>query len=184
MSLYIDAYRQPEPDILLREHLSLFTDDLKDLPLLDLACGDGHNGLFLASMGFPLVLADWSEEALKLSGDTARHLGVTVELRQIDLEKEDIYPFENDFFSAVLVFRYLHRPLIPFIRKALRSGGLLIYETFTAEQAQFGKPKNPEHLLKPGELFSWFQDWEIIYSFEGMKENPRKAVAQLICRKP
>lgn len=59
-----------------------------------------------------------------------------------------------------------------------------MYETCTTEQAQFGKPKNPEHLLKPGELYSWFQDWEIIYSFEGRQENPKKAVAQLICRKP
>lgn len=177
------ASRPPEPDILLREHLSLFSDKMKDLPLLDLACGDGHNGLFLASKGFSMILADRSEEALKQAGESAASLGVAVTLRHVDLEKENSNPFENDTFSAVLVFRYLHRPLIPCIRKSLRKGGLLVYETFTAEQAQFGKPKNPEHLLNPGELFSWFQDWEIIHSFEGIKENPRKAVAQIVCRK-
>ncbi|MBI5074797.1 MAG: class I SAM-dependent methyltransferase [Nitrospirae bacterium] len=184
MPLVTDAYRPPEPDPLLRDHLSLFTDDLKDLPLLDLACGDGHNGLFLASRGFSIILADRSEEALKQAGDRAASLGVNVTLIQIDLEQRISDPFENDTFSAVLVFRYLHRPLIPCIRKVLRKGGLLIYETFTTEQARFGKPKNPEHLLKPGELLSWFQDWEIIHSFEGIKENPKKAVAQLVCRKP
>lgn len=184
MSLRIPAFTLPEPDPLLRDHLSLFIDDLKDFPLLDLACGDGHNGLSLALKGFSVILADRSEEALKQAGDTAASLGVTVKLRHSDLEQKNRNPFQNDIFSAVLVFRYLHRPLIPSIRKSLRKGGLLLYETFTAEQAQFGRPKNPEHLLKPGELLSWFQDWEIIHSFEGIKENPRKAVAQLICRKP
>lgn len=180
----LSAFRPPEPDTLLRDHLSLFTDDLKDLPLLDLACGDGHNGIFLASKGYHVILADRSEEALKQAEKSAASLGVSVKLRQIDVEQENSDPFNNDVFSAVLVFRYLHRPLIPCIRKSLRSNGLLMYETFTTEQAQFGKPKNPEHLLKRGELLSWFQDWEIIHSFEGLKENPRKAVAQLICRKP
>lgn len=184
MALRIPAFMPPEPDTLLRDHLSLFTDKLKDLPVLDLACGDGHNGLFLASRGFSVILADRSEEALNQSGESAAFHGITVKLRQIDLEKENSNPFENDVFSAVLVFRYLHRPLIPFIRKSLRKGGLLVYETFTTEQAKFGRPKNQEHLLKPGELYSWFQDWEIIHSFEGIKENPRKAVAQLVCRKP
>ena len=184
MAFPISAFSLPEPDSLLRDNLSLFIDDLKDLPLLDLACGDGHNGLFLASKGFSMILADRSEEALKQAGDTAASLGVAVSLRHVDLEKENSNTFENEIFSAVLVFRYLHRPLIPSIRNVLRKGGLLLYETFTTEQAQFGKPINPDHLLKPGELFSWFQDWEVIHSFEGIKENPRKAVAQLICRKP
>jgi SAM-dependent methyltransferase len=178
------AFTPPEPDTLLRNNLSLFTDDLKDLPILDLACGDGHNGLFLAAKGFSVVLEDRSAESLKQAGDTATALGLTVTLRQIDLEQPDSDPFQNEFFSTVLVFRYLHRPLIPAIKRAIRKGGLLVYETFTSEQAQFGKPKNPDHLLKPGELRSWFQDWEIIHSFEGITENPTKAIAQLICRKP
>lgn len=180
----IPACIPPEADSLLRDHISLFTDDLKDLPILDLACGDGHNGLFLASRGFSVILADRSEEALKQAGDTAAALGLTVTLKQIDLEKENSDPFENDVFSAVLVFRYLHRPLIPVIKRSIRKGGLLMYETFTTEQAQFGKPKNPDHLLKPGELRSWFQDWEVFHSFEGITENPKKAIAQLVCRKP
>ncbi len=178
------AASQPlEPDSLLRDHTFLFTDDLKDLPILDLACGDGHNGLFLASQGFSVVLADRSEEALKQADDAAASLGLTLELKQIDLEQSNSDPFADDLFSAVLVFRYLHRPLIPVIKKHIRKGGLLMYETFTIEQAEFGKPKNPLHLLRQGELLSWFQDWEIIHSFEGIKESPRKAIAQLICRK-
>jgi hypothetical protein len=29
-----------------------------------------------------------------------------------------------------------------------------------------------------------FADWEVIHSFEGIKENPTRAVAQLVARKP
>jgi len=172
------------PDELLTQYSYLFSDDLKDYPVLDLACGDGHNGIFLASKGFSVVLADRSEEALSQARLNAQAAWVTVEFRQVNLEQEGVNPLEGFFFSAVLVFRYLHRPLIPFIRKSLKQGGILMYETFTTQQVQFGKPKNPDHLLKPGELLSWFHDWEVKYSFEGIIGVPPKAIARLVCRKP
>ena len=173
-----------EPDSLLRDHLHLFTPELKQYPILDLACGDGHNGMYLASKGFPVILADRSEEALQQASHSAGSLEIPMEIRLIDLEQESINPLENQMFSAILVFRYLHRPLIPCIRKSLRKDGILVYETFTVEQVKFGKPKNPDHLLKPGELLSWFRDWEVIYTFEGVVGEPPKAIAQLVCRKP
>ena len=178
-----DFRRESGPDELLTQYSYLFSDDLKDYPVLDLACGDGHNGIFLASKGFSVVLADRSEEALSQARLNARAAGVNVKFRQVDLEQEGVNPLEDLSFSAVLVFRYLHRPLIPCIRKSLKQGGILMYETFTTEQARFGKPKNPDHLLKAGELLSWFHGWEVIYTFEGILGNPPKAIAQLVCRK-
>ena len=100
------------------------------------------------------------------------------------LEREDVNPLPEDSYGAVLVFRYLHRPLIPFIKKALRNSGLLLYETFTVEQRRFGKPQDPGFLLRPGELLKMFEHWEIVHYFEGIMENPTRAVAQLVCRKP
>ncbi len=178
-----DFRRESGPDELLVQYSYLFMANLKDQPLLDLACGDGHNGIFLASKGFSVVLADRSEEALRQAGLSAEAAGVDVQLRQMDLEQEGVNPLEGLFFSAVLVFRYLHRPLIPCITKSLKQGGILMYETFTAEQARFGKPKNPDHLLKPGELLSWFHGWEVIHTFEGIIGDPPKAIARLVCRK-
>ena len=115
--------------------------------------------------------------------DIPRIRVVTGLLRQVNLEQDGVNPLEGLTFSAILVFRYLHRPLIPCIAKSLKQGGILMYETFTAEQARFGKPKNPDHLLKAGELLSWFKDWEVIYTFEGIVGAPPKAVARLVCRK-
>ena len=178
-----DFRRELGPDELLTRYSYLFSNDLKDYPVLDLACGDGHNGIFLASKGYSVVLADRSEEALTQARLNARAAGVTAEFWQVNLEEEGVNPLEGHTFSAVLVFRYLHRPLIPCIAKALKQGGILLYETFTTEQPRFGKPRNPDHLLKTGELLSWFHDWEVIYTFEGIIGVPPKAIAQLVSRK-
>ncbi len=53
-------------------------------------------------------------------------------------------------------FHCLHRPLIRHMREAVRRGGLVIYETFTTDQPRYGRPRNPDYLLEPGELAGWF----------------------------
>jgi tellurite methyltransferase len=173
------------PDLLLENYLDLFTLEALKGPILDLACGDGHNGIFLASRGLPVILADRSEEALRRAKESAEVLGVLVQLWQVDLESEDMNPLQTDSFGAILVFRYLHRPLIPCIRKALRRGGILIYETFTIFQRELGKPRNPDHLLNPNELLGWFRDWHILHYFEGIEKEPgKRAIARIVCRRP
>jgi SAM-dependent methyltransferase len=135
-------------------------------------------------MNLPVICCDISGEALAHTRSLALQYGVTVRLWQVDLEREGHNPLEEDSYGGILVFRYLHRPLMPCIKKALKAGGVLLYETFTLGQRQFGKPRNPDFLLKPGELHQYFGDWEIIHYFEGIKENPLRAIAQLVCRKP
>jgi len=178
-----DFRRETGPDELLARYSYLFTDDLREYPILDLACGDGHNGIFLASKGLSVVLADRSEEALNQARLNGQASGISARFWQVDFEQEGADPLEGRLFGAVLVFRYLHRPLFPRIRECLKEGGILMYETFTTEQTRFGKPKNPDHLLKAGELLSWFQDWQVIHTFEGTVDAPPKAVARLVCRK-
>jgi len=172
-----------KPADLLLEYLSLLTEKTPPGPILDMASGDGHNGIFLAQRGLPVICCDKSRDALDRAGRLAAKYGVIITLWQVDLEREEIDPLPQEFYGGILVFRYLHRPLIPSIRKGLRKGGILIYETFTVEQPKFGKPHNPDFLLKPGELHRWFQDWNIIHAFEGIKEDPKRAVAQIVCRK-
>jgi SAM-dependent methyltransferase len=152
-------------------------------PILDLACGDGHNGIFLAQKRLPVICCDKSREAFDRAGKLAAEYGVTIKFWQVDLERKGINPLPEELYGGILVFRYLHRPLIASMKKALKKGGILVYETFTVEQPKFGKPHNPDFLLKPGELHRWFEEWTIIHSFEGIKDNPKRAVAQIVCRK-
>ncbi len=134
-------------------------------------------------MNLPVILADQSREALEDARRSAEARGLQVQFREIDLETGE-NPLQEDYYRAIMVFRYLHRPLMPSLRRAIRRGGILIYETFTIEQPRYGRPRNPDFLLRPGELAGWFRDWEIIHSFEGLLENPTRAMAQLVCRKP
>jgi SAM-dependent methyltransferase len=172
------------PDALVAAFSDLILSERLDGPVLDLASGDGHNGLFLAAKGLSVVLADRSDEALSKAREAAAGLQAKATVWKVDLEKPGENPLQEEEYSVILVFRYLHRPLMPCIRKALRPGGFLVYSTYTVDQAQFGKPRNPDFLLKPGELMDWFKDWNVLHHFEGLQENPRRAVAEIVCRKP
>ncbi len=171
------------PNPLLIKFRSLLEDRTLEGPVLDLACGRGENGLFVAGLNLPVILADRSPEALAEARRRAEERGLKAQYWELDLETGR-NPLSEESYRAVLVFRYLYRPLIPAIRKSIRRGGLLFYETFTSEQPKYGHPHNPDYLLNPGELAGWFQDWEILHSFEGLLENPRRAMAQIVCRKP
>ena len=162
----------------------MFLSETLPGPVLDLACGDCSNGIFLAQKGLQVTCCDRSRRSLDQAIRLAGASGTSIQAKQVDLEQEGVNPLPVDTYGAILVFLYLHRPLVPCIRKALSAGGLLIYETFTVEQRKFGKPRNPDFLLNPGELPQLFKDWEAIHFFEGIKENPTRAVAQLVCRKP
>ena len=172
------------PDALVVTFADLMIAERPEGPVLDLASGDGHNGLFLAARGLSVILADRSEEALSKAKEAAAGVEGNVSIWKVDLEIPGENPLKEEAYSAILVFRYLHRHLMPCIKKALRPGGFLLYSTYTLDQAQFGKPRNPDFLLKPGELVEWFKDWQILHRFEGFQENPRRAVAEIVCRKP
>jgi tellurite methyltransferase len=178
------AKRALKPAQLLVEYVELFLQKTLPGPVLDLACGDGRNGIFLAQNGLDVVCCDISPESLGRAKKLAEANNARIEIWQVDLEIDGPNPLPNDTYGAILVFRYLHRPLLEWIKKALKNDGLLVYETFTVEQPKFGKPRNPDFLLNPGELLQTFGAWEVIHYFEGIKENPTRAVAQIVCRKP
>jgi len=70
----------------------------------------------------------------------------------LHLEGGAPWPLPGRKFGAVVVTNYLHRPLIPTLIESLSAGGVLIYETFMRGNERFGKPSNPDFLLKDGEL--------------------------------
>jgi len=151
-------------------------------PVLDVACGDGRNGLYLAGFGAPVLLVDAS--ALAREGLDAAGWPPGVRFRQMDLETEPPPVFEPGGYGVVLVFRYLHRPLMEGLKACLAPGGLFVMETFLEGQEAFGKPRNPAHLLRRGELEGWFAGWDVLECFEGRLEAPPRFVGGIVCRKP
>ena len=168
----------------LLAHLNCEANPEHGVPVLDLACGSGCSGLKLTQRGIPVVFADRSATALNGIREQLQDNEQPGQIWQIDLEQTDIAPLANRLFSAVICFRYLHRPLIPGLMNAIEPGGLIIYETFTSDNRSFGRPNNEAFLLKPGELKAWFQHWDVLHYYEGIQKNPDRAIAQLVARKP
>jgi SAM-dependent methyltransferase len=82
----------------------------------------------------------------------------------------------------ILGFHYLERRLFSQIERALRPGGHLLYESFTEFQLAYPEgPRNPEHLLRTGELRGSFPILEVLFYREC--QSPR-AIASLLARKP
>ena len=120
--------------------------------VLDVACGKGRHALLMAAAGFDVRAIDRNPDAVAFVLGTAQQLGYRMEADVVDLETDPPPGLSASAFDTVLVFNYLHRPLLPALRDALKPGGRLFYETFTVRQAERGHPRNPAFLLKDGEL--------------------------------
>jgi hypothetical protein len=103
-----------------------------------------------------------------------------------DLESRHPLPVRSRCFGAVLVFRFLHRPLANRLVEALRPGGLLLYETFTRRQCElYGGPRNPDFLLREAELPGLFEALEVLDYEECLVDAPfSQHVARLAARRP
>jgi SAM-dependent methyltransferase len=119
--------------------------------VLDFACGRGRHARAAAQLGLAVTAVDRDPDALA-DLDAA---GIpTLETLRTDLES-DPWPFEAGHFDALVVCNYLYRPRLDALCALLSPGGLLIYETFAAGNERYGRPTNPDYLLKPGELLDF-----------------------------
>ena len=158
------------------------TDHADLLPVsgraLDVACGRGRHTLWLAERGLNVLAVDRDAAAIGAVRDAAARLPVIALVT--DLETDHV-SLGIGAFDVIVGIHYLHRPLVPELLAALRSGGLLIYETFTRAQAQRGKPTNPDFLLEEGELRRLVQPLEIVDYREGLFEE--REIASVVARK-
>lgn len=141
--------------------------------VLDLACGAGRHTRLFAACGCHVLAVDRTP-----SLDPQLQALANIEVRAADLELGD-WPLADARFDAIVVTNYLHRPLFPHLLAALAPGGLLLYETFAAGNAAFGKPSNPQFLLQPRELLSALAPTLRVIAFEdGYIAAPRHAMVQ------
>lgn len=114
-------------------------------PVLDVAAGGGRHAALFARRGHPVVAVDRDVDALRALGEPG------VEIVATDLENAP-WPLPGRAFAAVVVVNYLWRPLWPDLLAAVEPGGALLYETFAVGNERFGRPRNPDFLLREGEL--------------------------------
>jgi SAM-dependent methyltransferase len=144
--------------------------------VLDLASGSGRNARWLAARGWQVEAVDCDAAALN-----TMHGIANISTRHADLEQEP-WPYAGQQFDAIVVCRYLHRPLLPLLAASLAPHGVLIYETFMRGQEKIGRPRRPEFLLWPNELLVSFGTGLILVAFEqGVDASTQPAVVQRIC---
>ena len=153
--------RAAEPSSWVRTWSGLFEPGTR---VLDLAAGSGRHARFLAAAGFRVLAVDRDADAL---AGLANIQGV--ETRVADLEGAS-WPLEGERFGGVVVTRYLHRPRFDELVDLLEEGGALLYETFAAGHEAYGRPRNPEFLLRPGELLERVRGRLEVVAFEQGRE--------------
>ena len=140
-------------------------------PVLDVACGAGRHAILFAERGFEVFAVD--REAQELPGK--------IHFVKADLEDGSPWPFPGKKFAAIVVANYLHRPLFPVLAQSLEEGGVLLYETFMTGNERFGRPSNPDFLLRAGELLEAFTGLTVVAFEQGIVERPKKAALQRLC---
>ncbi len=145
--------------------------------ILDLACGSGRHARYLAGLGYAVIGVDRDAGAISgLQGVAG------IRATQLDLEGAD-WPLAGRQFAGIVVTNYLWRPRLPDLLALLAPGGVLIYETFMLGNETYGKPSNPDFLLRPGELrevakAAGLREIEFV---EGYVDRPKPAMRQAIC---
>jgi tellurite methyltransferase len=164
----------------LRRHIAL----LPKGEALDLAAGEGRNAVFLAQHGFKVDAVDISETGLRKAQELAGKREVKVHTILADL---DTYPIKRGKYALITNLYFLNRNIIPKIRRGLKKGGVVIFETYLLEHRRLhtGGPKNPKYFLKSNEPLHLFKGFRILFYREGIFEEgrKRKAIASLIAQK-
>jgi len=151
--------------------------------VLDVACGQGRNTLFLADHGFSVTAVDISEAGLQQLAAAARLRKLTVETWQTDLEDAPNLPAGP--FDVLIDFFYLHRPILPTLLELVRPGGIVVLRTFSSAGPFDGGLDNPAFVLQPGELLKIFAGWDILRHEEGLEPSRKGgSLAGIVARRP
>jgi len=186
-----EKYSQREPpsdieaDVWLIEAIELIKQSTgvaqTDRRALDIACGLGHNAIWLAQQGWQVDGVDVSHAGLQL----ARQLAGTenCQVNWIEADLDDWQPSE-DVSDLAIVFRFLDREHVPcVVSTALRAGGWLIYETFSRAQLQRADShiRNPAFTLAAGELPTLFPDFDVVIHREDVLDD--RTVERFLARR-
>jgi len=164
--------------------------------VLTVADGEGRNGVWLAQQGLEVLSIDFSPSAQRKARALAAERGVNVVFQQVDVHSF-AYP-EAAFEVVVEIFTQFSTPAERALkwagmRRALKSGGLLILQGYTPQQLDYGTggPKQVENLYTRAMLEDAFGDFRDLViteeereMHEGSSHGGMSAVINLTGRKP
>jgi len=175
-----DKYYNMEEFLYGTEPIPFLKDNISLLPknkALDLAMGEGRNGVYLATQGFDVLGLDISPIGLNKAQQLAKHFNTAIQTRVVDLEN---YQLEKNSYDVIVCTYYLQRDLFDQIKDSLKPGGMVLIETFNTDYLKYSRfPK--KYLLKHNELLEIFKDFKVIrYQ---MYDDGKEAFSSIIAQK-
>ncbi len=148
---------------------------------LDLACGTGRNALWLAERGWQVTAIDGAPDAIAILLHHAAERGLTVDAHVADLD-EPRYSITLESWDLIAICYYLQRNLFEPAKRGLVPGGILIAIVHIIEPGE----EPTAHRLRPGELETYFQSWEVLHRYEGRPHDAahQRSVAEIVARRP
>lgn len=163
--------------------------------VLDLACGEGRNALYLAEQGFLVTAVDISVAGIKKVKHLAHQKSVPITAQVQDMRH---YAFEHCYDLIIahgslhLIEREQWTPLIHTIKAHTNVGGFNVFVVFTdIIPAPDDLKRFHVGLFHEGELFRFYDDWDILVKRSYILEDEhaggikhRHPINQVIARKP
>ena len=163
--------------------------------VLDFACGEGRNAVWLAQQGCEVVAIDISPVAIEKARRLAAERGVHVEFELVDVRDWRWPP--NAFDAVVSIFIQFAAPaeraqLFAGFVTTLRPNGVLVLQGYTPKQLQYktGGPPQAEHMYTHAMLREAVTGLEIVHIrehddvlSEGTKHVGMSALIDLVARK-
>jgi len=163
-----------EPIRFLKENIHL----LPKGKALDLAMGEGRNGVFLATQGFDVLGLDISPVGLSKAHLLAKHHNVQIETQLVDLES---YQLEKNAYDLILCTYYMQRDLFDQIKESIKPGGVILIETYNIDYLRYAS-FSKKYLLEHNELLKIFKDFKII-RYQAYDDG-KEAYSSIIAQKP
>lgn len=145
-------------EVFLRENLALINKQGK---ILDLACGDGRNTIYLIKEGYDVLAVDFSREALTRLDRFAKREGLIAETKEVDVEDREELLSLGKFETIVINHYKPSEDTFQILRELLKSGGILIICTFNYRQ-NIEKEFPRKYCLEENELIDFDNSFELI----------------------
>ncbi|MBC8287777.1 MAG: class I SAM-dependent methyltransferase [Nitrospinae bacterium] len=159
--------------------IPFLVDNVHLLPkgkVLDIAMGEGRNGVYLATQGFDVLGLDISEKGLEKAHRLAKKNNVTIETKVVDLEN---FTLEPNTYDVILCSYYMQKNLFRQFQSALKPGGMIVVETYNIDYLKYVRFSR-KWALDTNELLDIFKGLRVIryQDYDDGKEAYSSIIAQ------
>ena len=146
--------------------------------VLDIAMGEGRNGVYLATQGFEVLGLDISEKGLEKAHNLAKKNKVTIETKVVDLES---FTLEPNSYDVILCTYYMQKDLFKQFQSALKPGGMIVVETYNVDYLKYAQFSR-KWALDTNEMLDIFKGLRVIRYQD--YDDGKEAYSSIIAQKP